>query len=315
MAANTILVTGAAGFAGTHLLPALRAAFPEARIVGTGLHTSGEIKALDITARDAVHEFIASLQPDVCFHLAGIAAISAARANPQQAWAINLHGTLNIADAIASGAPHCRLIFISSADCYGASFKSGLALDEHALLAPMNLYAATKAAADLALGARAAEGLRLLRLRPFNHTGPGQNEDFVVPAFAGQIARIEAGLMPPEIAVGALDSERDFLDIRDICAAYVSCVAHDEDLPQSEIFNLASGRAVKIGAMLDMLLARAKCPITIRTDPARLRPVEIPRARGNASRAATMLGWTQEYRLDETLDTVLDFARQQTTAG
>lgn len=315
MAANTILVTGAMGFAGTHLRAALRASFPHARIVGTGLHACEDILALDITARDAVHELIASLRPDVCVHLAGIAAIGAARANPEQAWAINLHGTLNIADAIMAGAPHCRLMFVSSAECYGASFKPGRALDETALLAPINLYAATKAAADLALGARAAEGLRLLRLRPFNHTGPGQSEDFVVPAFAGQIARIEAGFMPPEIAVGSLEPERDFLDIRDICAAYMRCVECDEDLSQNEIFNLASGRAVKIGTVLGMLLERAKCPISIRTDPARLRPVEIPRAIGDAAHAANMLGWTPKFPLGETLDTVLDFARRKTISG
>jgi GDP-4-dehydro-6-deoxy-D-mannose reductase len=315
MAVNTILVTGAMGFVGTHLRAALRATFPRARIVGTGLHACEDILALDITARDTVYELIASVQPDVCVHLAGIAAIGAARANPGQAWAINLHGTLNIADAIMAGAPHCRLIFVSSAECYGASFKSGHALDESAPLAPMNLYAATKAAADLALGARAAEGLRLLRLRPFNHTGPGQTEDFVVPAFAGQIARIEAGLMPPEIAVGALEPERDFLDIRDICAAYTRCVECDEDLPPNEIFNLASGQAMKIGTILNMLLARAKCPITIRTDPARLRPVEIPRAIGDAAYAANMLGWTPKFQLEETLDTVLGFARRKTMGG
>jgi GDP-4-dehydro-6-deoxy-D-mannose reductase len=202
------------------------------------------------------------------------------------------------------------MIFASSADCYGASFKSGLPLDETALLAPMNLYGASKAAADLALGALAAGGLRLLRLRPFNHTGPGQREDFAVPAFAGQIARIEAGLVPPEMAVGALDPERDFLDVRDVCAAYVAGVARFDLMPENLILNIASGRSQRIGAVLEMLLAKAKCPITVRQDPARLRPVELARATANPARAAEFLQWQPAFSLEQTLDSVLAFARR-----
>jgi GDP-4-dehydro-6-deoxy-D-mannose reductase len=312
---KAILVTGAGGFVGGHLLPALRAAFPTAKLIGTGQEPDAGPIALDITRRDAVRQVIAAQKPDICIHLAGIAAIGTAIADPDHAWAVNLHGTLNIADAIQAEAPHCRMIFISSAECYGASFKSGLELDESAVLAPMNLYAATKAAADLALGARTGRGLRLLRLRPFNHTGPGQTEDFVVPAFAGQIARIEAGLAPPEISVGALDSERDFLDVRDICAAYVQCVALDAELPDDLILNIASGQAVKIATILDMLLARTPHNITIRQDPSRMRPVEISTAIGDASRARRLLHWQPGIPLAETLDSVLDFARQKTHTG
>jgi GDP-4-dehydro-6-deoxy-D-mannose reductase len=311
---GSILVTGAGGFVGRHLLSALQTAFPAARIIGTGQSSdAGEV--LDITEREQVHAAITRLQPELCIHLAGIAAIGAARANPRRAWEVNLHGTLNIADAILTAAPQCRLIFISSAECYGASFKSGLALDESAVLAPMNLYAATKAATELALGALAGEGLRLLRLRPFNHTGPGQTSEFVVPAFADQIARIEAGLMPPEMAVGALDPERDFLDIRDICSAYASSIKIFDELPNNTIMNIASGRAVKIGAILDILLSKARTPIVVKQDPARMRPVEIQRAVGNAKRAQELLRWQPQFELAETLDTVLSFARQRYVAS
>lgn len=314
VAAKTILVTGAGGFVGSHFLPALRAAFPSARIIGTGQHKHTNLVALDITQRDQVRQVIAAAQPDLCFHLAGVSAIGAAMAAPDRAWAVNLHGTLNLADAIQATAPDCRLVFISSAECYGASFKSGQKLDETAPLAPMNLYAATKAAAELALGARIGQGLRLLRLRPFNHTGPGQSEDFVVPAFAHQIARIEAGLAPPEISVGALEPERDFLDVRDVCAAYVQCAAHEADLPPDAILNIASGNAVKIGTILDMLLTRATCPITIRQDPTRLRPVEIRTALGDAGQAMRLLHWQPQIPLSETLDRVLAEARQKIQA-
>jgi GDP-4-dehydro-6-deoxy-D-mannose reductase len=307
VAAETILVTGASGFVGGHLLPAMRAAMPAAKIVGTG---SGLVE-LDITQSAAVRRLVAELRPDICIHLAGKAALGAALADPARAWAVNLHGTLNLADAMQEFTPRGRLIFISSSECYGASFKSGQKLDETAPLAPLNLYAATKAAADLALGARVGLGLRLLRLRPTNHTGPGQSEDFVVPAFAGQIARIEAGLAPPEILVGALQPARDFLDIRDVCAAYAACVQRDAELPDDAILNIASGQAVPIGTILDLLLARTKCRITVRQDPARLRPVEIPTACGDASRAMRLLGWRPEFTLEQTLDSMLEFARRK----
>ena len=310
MTYGSILVTGAGGFVGKHLLPALQAVFPAARIIGTA-QSAGRGEALDITERARVRATVERLQPDLCIHLAGIAAVGAARANPSAAWQVNLHGTLNIANAILSAAPQCRMIFISSAECYGASFKTATALDETAILAPMNLYAATKAAAELALGALTGEGLRLLRLRPFNHTGPGQTEDFVVPAFAGQIARIEAGLMPAEMAVGALDPERDFLDIRDICGAYIACIKNFDAFPNNTVMNIASGRPVKIGAILDLLLSKSKNLIVVKQDQSRMRPVEIRRAVGNPELAQKLLHWQPQFELEQTLDTVLHFARQQ----
>jgi GDP-4-dehydro-6-deoxy-D-mannose reductase len=305
---TTILVTGAGGFVGRHLLTALAAAFPNARIIGAGMPNDADYP-LDVTNRGKVFAAFGDLQPDVCIHLAGIAAIGAAKQDPGLAWAVNLHGALNVADAILENARHCRMIFASSAECYGASFRSGRKLDETAPLAPMNLYAATKAAADLALGAKAADGLLILRLRLFNHTGPGQREDFVVPAFAGQIARIEAGLAAPEIFVGALTPERDFLDIRDVCAAYVAGVSRFDSIPNNQIFNIASGGAVRIGTILDMLISKTSQKISIRQESARLRPVEIAYAAGDAALAAELLGWRPVHSLDDTLDSVLAFAR------
>ena len=311
MAQTSILVTGAGGFVGKHLLPALKSAFPTTKIIGSGLH-AGADEVLDITNRNQALAVIARSQPDFCIHLAGITSVEAARADPMQAWQVNLHGAVNIANAILAKAPRCRMIFVSSGDCYGSSFSSGLALDETAPLAPLNLYAATKAAAEMALAAMAREGLQHLRLRPFNHTGPGQREDFVVPAFAGQIARIEAGLAPPIMSVGALDPEREFLDIRDICNAYIACIEKSHKIPNNQTINIASGRAVRIGKVLEILLAMAKCPISVRPDPAKMRSAETHHAKGDATRARTVLGWAPHFKLEETLATVLNFARSGT---
>jgi GDP-4-dehydro-6-deoxy-D-mannose reductase len=303
-----ILVTGAGGFVGSHVLPALSAAFPMATLFGTGLEAPAR---LDITDRQEVDGFFAGNQPDACLHLAGVSAIGAAKADPDRAWAVNLQGSLNIAHAILAHAPQCRLVFVSTAEAYGASFKTGIALDEDAPLAPMNLYAATKAAADIALGALASDGLKLLRLRPFNHTGPGQLPNFVVPAFASQIARIEAGREAPELLTGALTPERDFLDIRDVCAAYTAAIARFDELPRNTILNIASGQPVRIGTVLERLLALANRPITVREDAARLRPVEIARAAGDAALAQRLLSWSPQFTLDDTLASVLGYWRSQ----
>src|SRR5262249_50548134 len=159
-------------------------------------------------------------KPTHIVHLAGVPSISGVRANPAQAWQVNVMGTLDLARALLAHAPDCALIFAGSSESYGASAISGEPLTELHPLQPMNEYAATKSAADLALGALAMSGLKAIRFRPFNHTGPGQTLDFVVPAFAHQIARIEKGLQSPTIQVGNLDVKRDFLDVRDIVDAY-----------------------------------------------------------------------------------------------
>ena len=302
---NKFLLTGGDGFVGRYLLAMLQAAFVGADIVAP------HRRALDVTDAAATAAFIENLQPDACIHLAGVAAVEDARRAPEQAWAVNFQGALNIGTAIVTHAPRCRMIFISSAECYGASFKTGAGLDETALLAPLNLYAATKAAAEMALGAMTSDGLRLLRLRPFNHTGPGQSEAFVVPAFAGQIARIEAGLAPPHMAVGALSPERDFLDVRDVCAAYVLALQKFDLLPNNSVFNIASGLAVRIGDVLETLLEQARCPIGVVADQARLRGVEIACATGDARLARQVLGWTPQYELAATLLAVLDAARRK----
>lgn len=291
-----ILITGAGGFVGTALQTALRAAWPDVT-----LHTP----EIDVRQADAVGAAIRQARPDSVVHLAAIASIPAARDAPDEAWQVNLFGTLNVAEAILAHAPDCQLLFASTADAYGASFRAGAALDETAPLAPMNAYGATKAAADLALGSMAARGLRVVRLRPFNHIGTGQAPIYVVASFARQIARIEAGLQPPVLDVGNLDTFRDFLDVRDVCAAYCACVARRDVLPAGSILNIASGKARRIGDVLNDMLGLAGVTADIRTDPARLRGADIPLALGNAGQAAALLGWAPSVPWQQTLNGVL----------
>ena len=287
-----VLVTGADGFAGRHLMARLADGFEPVA------------SRADLTDRDALDAEIAAVRPDGCVHLAAIAAVPEAARDPDAAWRVNLHGTLDLGRAIMRHAPGCRLVFASSADVYGASFLSGLPLDETAVLAPANAYAATKAAADLALGAMARDGLRVVRVRAFNHTGPGQADAFVVPAFARQAARIAQGLQEPGMRVGDLSARRDFLDVRDVCRAYAACLLADWE--PGAIVNVASGIQRRVGDVLDALLAMAGVQARLETDPARLRASDIPIAVGDSGLAARLLDWRPAIAWDTTLRDVLD---------
>ena len=297
-----VLITGAGGFVGPHLAAALRHQFgghiellPTSRRGGGIIPELGTIEMLDVTDAHAVDRVISRFGPSHVIHLAGLAAIPAVIANTAVAWQVHLFGTKNIANSILERAPYCTLIFIGSGQVYGASARSGRPLDEDFLLAPTNEYAVTKAAADLAVGALAEQGLRCVRIRPFNHTGPGQSENFLVPSLAMQIARNQAGLQAPVISIGNFEAERDFLDVRDVTAAYAIAVAKSDAVPSGTILNIASGTPRRIRDVLDVLLALSHVAITVKQEPKRMRPSETLRLVGDATRARLLLGWSPRH--------------------
>ncbi len=294
---GSIFVTGAAGFVGRHLMPSLAAAFPNAVLAAP---------SIDVRDTEQVQDAVLRASPDICVHLAAVSAISAARQEPDHAWAVNFHGTMNVAWALSRHAPSCQMLFVSSADAYGASFMPGQPLNEQAPLAPLNVYSHTKAAADFALGGMAGQGLRVVRLRAFNHTGPGQSTDFVVPAFARQIARIGAGRQSSVMEVGNLNTWRDFLDVRDVCAAYIACINRRDELVPGTILNIASGEARRVGDVLTDLAALAGVEIDIKIDASRVRATDIPVACGDPSQAKAQLGWEPIIAWPQTLQGVLD---------
>jgi GDP-4-dehydro-6-deoxy-D-mannose reductase len=301
-----ILVTGAHGFVGPHLIAALTAEFPAAEI---------RAATADVTDMTSVSDEVRSFVPEICFHLAAVSAVPQANRDPLGAWRVNLHGTLHLAAALQSHAPDCTLIFASSAEAYGLSFNSGGPVTEAAALAPASTYGATKAAADLALGALAQAGLRVIRVRPFNHIGRGQSDNFVVASFARQIALIEAGAQAPALSVGNLKAARDFLDVRDVCAAYVACCIRARELPRDAIINIASGHARRIGDVLQTLLGLTPVSVEVVADPARMRVSDIPVAAGNNELAGRLLGWKPSIAWSDTLSEVLDDWRVRVAVG
>jgi GDP-4-dehydro-6-deoxy-D-mannose reductase len=305
-----LLLTGGQGFVGRYLTAAMAQRRPDWVIDAPRPPTPDGV-GLDVTNAEAVAAYIKANQPDIVVHLAAVAAVTTSVKAPRLAWDVNLGGTLNLVLAMQEHAPQAHLLYVSSAEVYGASLKSGAPATEQTLLQPMNPYAASKAAADILVRQAAANGLSATVMRPFNHTGAGQSESFVAPSFATQIARIEAGLQPPVLSVGSLDEERDFLDVHDVVRAYAMALDARTSMATGEVFNVASGQAVRIGDLLERLLRQARVPIKVRIDPERLRHASIPKAIGDPAHLRQALNWVPTIDLDTTLIAVLDDQRER----
>jgi len=310
MAPLRLTITGANGFVGRKVVAAV-AQRHEAEIELVPFLDPETGKSPDIADAAAVERTIAALKPDRVLHLAAIAAPREAQRDSRRAWAVNVDGTLNIARALMAHRPEARLVWSGSSEAYGESFNRGpLPLPETAALEPMSAYGASKAAADVALAQLGRSGdLDTVVLRPFNHTGAGQAPDYVVPAFASQVAKIERGEQEPVLKVGNLEALRDFLDVEDVVALYLAAVLAEGRIG-GEAFNVSTGAPVSIRSILDTLLGMATMPIAIEVDPARYVPNAVPVASGCPSKAKERFGWSPMVLLNETLRNILDASRQ-----
>jgi GDP-4-dehydro-6-deoxy-D-mannose reductase len=304
-----ILVTGGTGFVGGHLRPVLRDAFHRAELIaatrGQAAQGWDRVVPLDLLDHASCATALRAARPDAVIHLAATTQIGASFHDPGHSWRTNLLGTLAVAEAVLAEAPEALFVHASSAEVYGLSCRADHALDEDAPMRPANPYAASKAAADLALGEMALRGLRAVRLRPFNHTGPGQSEGFVVAAFARQVALIAAGRQEPVIRVGALDRWRDFLDVADVCRGYAAVLRHGDQIASGAVYNLASGEPRRIGDILRDLTRLAGIAPRIEQETARLRPTDVVRTIGDAAAARADFGWAPTIPWDTTLRAVL----------
>jgi GDP-4-dehydro-6-deoxy-D-mannose reductase len=217
---------------------------------------------------------------------------------------VNVRGTLNLLAAVERHAADARVVVTSSALVYR---RSDPPIDETTPLGPEGPYAVSKFAQDR-LAASFAGRVQVVVARPFNHIGPRQTADFLASAVAQQVAEIERGLRAPEVRVGNLSAKRDFTDVRDVVAAYRQLAASGS---AGQIFNVCSGRAVAAQTLVDGLVARARVPLAVVTDPARFRPVDVPVVVGSAARLNGLTGWKPEIDLQQTLDDLLDWWRDR----
>jgi GDP-4-dehydro-6-deoxy-D-mannose reductase len=305
-----VLVTGATGFVGRHLLPALREAGHEPIALG-GPQDAPPAVALDLQDAEAVRAAVAAAAPDGIVHLAGQAFVPQSVADPLGTLAVNATGTAHLLEAARACDKPVRVLVVSSAEVYGIQRPERMPLDETAQVRPGNAYAASKMAAETyALAWHRSYGLDTLVARPFNHIGPGQDVRFAVASFASQLAEIAAGA-PALMFVGNLEAQRDFLDVRDVVAAYI---ALGRDGAAGEIYNVCSGRSVSMTEILRQLITAAHVAVEIREDPELRRPSDNPLSVGDNSKLRAATGWQPRFSLAQTLRDVYAEARDRLAA-
>jgi GDP-4-dehydro-6-deoxy-D-mannose reductase len=293
-------VTGARGFVGPHLVAHLEECGDEV----VALDRRGPDR-FDVTDADAVRQTLRAAEPDAVYHLAALSHVAESWQAPALAFRVNAEGALNVLRACADLGVE-RVLVVGSAEEYGRVDPDDLPLAETAPLRPVTPYGAAKVAADyLALQAFLGDGLGAIRTRPFGHTGPGQDQRFMVPALAARIAEAERS-GKREITAGALDPVRDLTDVRDVVRAYRLLVDRGEP---GEVYNVCSGRGVSVRDVADRLLRLARHEIRVVVDPELVRPVEVPHLVGDSTRLRAATGWQPAIDLDRTLADVLAEAR------
>ena len=315
-------ITGITGFAGSHLADFLLAEHPEVEIHGMLRWRSqrGNITHLDESRVHLVEADLRDLnsmlgvlkqiKPDCIFHLAAQSYVPSSWTAPNDTLTTNIIGQTNLFEAVRliDGLDPVIQIACSSEE-YGMVYPEETPIRESNPLRPLSPYAVSKVAQDL-MGYQYHQsyGLKVIRTRGFNHTGPRRGHVFVTSNFARQIARIEAGLQEPVLKVGNLEAVRDFTDVRDMVRAYWLAV---HKATPGEVYNIASGNPITIRELLDRLLALSKVEIEVRQDPARMRPSDVEILIGDASKFRAATGWEPKIPFDQTLRDTLDYWRHQ----
>jgi GDP-4-dehydro-6-deoxy-D-mannose reductase len=304
-----ILITGAAGFAGSHLIELLER---EAATVVAWHRPAGRTppqaqrvrwQAVDLLDAAAVQQAIDEIRPASVYHCAGAAHVGRSWNATESTFAVNVRGTHHLLQALGQASLTTRVMIPSSAMVYRPSSEP---LTEEHPLVPSSPYGLSKLAQEM-LGARASNVRVSVTIgRAFNHVGPRQDPSFVASGFARQIAEIEAGLREPEVVVGNLDARRDLMDVRDTVRAYRAILDHGTP---GRPYNISTGRAIAIGELLDLICTRAKVAIRIRVDPDRFRPNDVTMLVGDSSRLQRELGWAPAIPLSQTLDDLLEHWR------
>ena len=314
-----VLITGITGFVGSHLAEWLLAnqsvdVYGTVRVRSRMEHLSNvadRVHLIECELRDAVsvQHLIDDVRPDRIFHLAAQSFVPTSWNSPEDTLMNNILGEVNLFEAVRHSGHPCRMQIACSSEEYGMVYESETPIKEENPLRPLSPYGVSKVAQDL-LGYQYHQsyGLHVVRTRTFNHEGPRRGEAFVLSNFAKQIADIEAGNRNPVLWVGNLEAIRDFTDVRDIVRAYWLALSHCEP---GSVYNIGSGKAIRIRDALNQLLALSTTKIEVQTDPARMRPSDVQVLHCDATRFREKTGWEPLVPLEDTLQDMLDYWRER----
>lgn len=317
-----VLVTGAAGFVGGHLIRALRLYDADALITAWALNEAEAgalnatvkevdcIETIDITDEQNVRALIEKNRPDAVYHLAAQSSVGLSWKKPALTYAVNIVGSVNLLEALKDYAPQAKVMLIGSAEQYGSIAPSELPVAEAHAIVGQNPYSISKmaqeAAAELYIN---NSNLSIIRVRAFNHIGPGQDAKFVIPDWCSQVVKMERGQLNPTLKVGNVSVKRDFTDVRDIVRAYILLAEHGKS---GEIYNVGSGESHSLLDILNLiLLCSVKDNIKWETDPDRLRPAETPELRADINKLKHAIDWAPKITLRESIENILAELRRQ----
>ncbi len=303
-----VLVTGSSGFVGKHLCAHLEAQGYE--VFGCdqlAAEDSPRSRICDITDSHSIEETVQwAGPPDFVVHLAAITFVPDAASSPSQVVDVNFLGTIRLASALGTLAPDARLVFIGSSEIYGPPQETPIT--EAHPVSPANPYAISKAAADqYCRFLSESDGTDIVRMRPFNHSGPGQSDRFVLSSFARQVAEIEKGQREEVIKVGNLEAARDFMHVNDVVCAYETALRKGRS---GDAYNICSGESHRIGDALDALVAMSDADIRIEVDPDRFRPTDVKEMRGSHEKFTRDTGWIPEEPFERLLADLLAYWRE-----
>lgn len=311
------LITGINGFVGGHLADYVLAT-GDWEVWGVGRQRALKRRELcdrvtyisaDLEQPAAAEKVLAHSQPAYIFHLAGQAFVPQSFEDPERTLSTNMFAALHLFKGLLALKLDATVLVAGSNEEYGRVRPQDIPINEDTPLQPVSPYAVSKIAQDyLALQYHLSHGLKTIRVRPFNHIGPGQDERFAVASFAQQIARIEVGAQEPILRVGNLTAQRDFTDVRDMVRAYALAVLRGTP---GAVYNIGSGRAVSMRDILDMLLRTSEHHITVQSDPARMRPADVPLVVCDNRRFQEATGWQPHISLEQTIHDLLAYYRQR----
>ena len=310
------IITGAGGFAGGHLAEYLIQNSNQT-IWGCGQSQSPPLKlgksfsyhCMDLTDAEATMAYLEEIKPDYIYHLAGQAAVHSSWENPKGNYDSNVYAALNLLDSVLKLNLKCRVLIVTSMEVYGKVDPTNMPITEDECFKPNSPYSASKAAEDLLAHAYfLGHGMDVIRVRPLNHIGPRQSDQFVATAFARQLARIEVGQQSPRILVGNLSDRRDFTDVRDMVRAYALSMEHCKT---GSAYNIASGNIYTIQELLETLVSLSNVEVVIKVDPNRVRSSSTPALVADCTNFRNLTGWKPEITLRETLLDLLNFEREK----